>query len=311
MKIDRRKFLANTTGIAALSLAPLEYLKAKNNTNMQANNFKPIILATNWGFEGTVDAFCAQAKKAGYDGIEMWWPMEQKNQDILFDALKKHELAIGFLCGVGDEEPTKHIAAFKNMLNSLLQHTKQTPLYVNCHSGKDYFSFEVNNEIIAFTIEQSKKSGIPIYHETHRSRMLYSAPNAKKFMEKNEALNITLDISHWCNVHESLLHDQENTVQLALSRTGHIHARVGHAEGPQVNDPRAPEWETTVKRHLEWWDAVVQMKIKNGAHQMTFLTEFGPPNYMPTMPYTQQPLSNQWEINVYMMQLLRKRYQQS
>jgi sugar phosphate isomerase/epimerase len=278
---------------------------------MQPNNFKAIILATNWGFEGTVDAFCAKAKKAGYDGIEMWWPMEQKNQEILFDALNKHELSIGFLCGVGEEEPIKHIAAFKNMLTSLLQHTKQKPLYVNCHSGKDYFSFDVNNEIIEFTLEQSKKSGIPIYHETHRSRMLYSAPNAKQFMEKNEALKITLDISHWCNVHESLLHDQEKTVQMALSRTGHIHARVGHAEGPQVNDPRAPEWETTVKRHLEWWDTVVQMQIKNGANQMTFLTEFGPPNYMPTMPYTQQPLSNQWEINVYMMQLLRKRYQQS
>ena len=128
-------------------------------------------------------------------------------------------------------------------------------------------------------------------------------------MEKNEDLKITLDISHWCNVHESLLHDQENTVQLALSRTGHIHARIGHPEGPQVNDPRAPEWTETVHRHFEWWDAVVQMQIKNGAHQLTFLTEFGPPNYMPTMPYTQQPLSNQWEINVYMMQLLRKRYQ--
>jgi len=311
VKIDRRKFLANTTGIAALSVAPLEYLKAKNTTHMQPNNFKAIILATNWGFEGTVDAFCAKAKKAGYDGIEMWWPMDQKNQEILFEALNKHELSIGFLCGVGEEEPTKHVAAFKNMLTSLLQHTKQTPLYVNCHSGKDYFSFDVNNEIIEFTLEQSKKSGIPIYHETHRSRMLYSAPNAKQFMEKNEALKITLDISHWCNVHESLLHDQEKTVQMALSRTGHIHARVGHAEGPQVNDPRAPEWETTVKRHLEWWDIVVQMQIKNGANQMTFLTEFGPPNYMPTMPYTQQPLSNQWEINVYMMQLLRKRYQQS
>jgi len=29
---------------------------------------------------------------------------------------------------------------------------------------------------------------------------------------------------------------------------------------------------------------------------------------MPTLPYTQQPLANQWEINVHMMKLLRKRY---
>lgn len=311
MKIDRRKFLANTTGIAALSLTPLEYLKANNIKTMESNNFKPIILATNWGFEGSLDAFCTKAKNAGYDGIEMWWPMEKEGQENLFDALKKYELSIGFLCGVGEEDPIKHVAAFKNMLTNLIQHTKQPPLYVNCHSGKDYFSFEVNNEIIEFTIEQTKRTGIPIYHETHRSRILYSAPNAKRFMEKNEDLKITLDISHWCNVHESLLHDQEKTVQLALSRTGHIHARIGHPEGPQVNDPRAPEWETTVQRHFEWWDAVVQMKIKNGVHQLTFLTEFGPPNYMPTMAYTQQPLSNQWEINVYMMQLLRKRYQHS
>jgi hypothetical protein len=29
---------------------------------------------------------------------------------------------------------------------------------------------------------------------------------------------------------------------------------------------------------------------------------------MPTTPYTRQPLADQWAINVYMMQLLRKRY---
>lgn len=307
MKIDRRKFLSKTTGIASLSLASFTQLNA--NTTMQPNHFKPIILATNWGYEGSLDSFCNKVKLAGYDGIEMWWPMDQKEQQLLFDTLKKYDLAIGFLCGVGNEEATKHNAAFKNMVNSLLDNTQQKPLYINCHSGKDYFSFDANNEIIEFTIAQSKKSGIPICHETHRSRMLYSAPITKQFMEKNEALRITLDISHWCNVHESLLHDQENTVQMALSRTDHIHARIGHAEGPQVNDPRAPEWATTVQRHLEWWDAIVQMKIKNGATTMTFLTEFGPPNYMPTMPYSQQPISNQWDINVYMMELIRKRYQ--
>ena len=119
---------------------------------------------------------------------------------------------------------------------------------------------------------------------------------------------MTLDISHWCNVHESLLHDQDETVQLALERTDHIHARIGHPEGPQVNDPRAPEWESAVKRHLDWWDAIVAMKIKKGVNQLTILTEFGPPDYLPTLPYTRQPLADQWDINVYMMQLLRKRY---
>ena len=59
--------------------------------------------------------------------------------------------------------------------------------------------------------------------------------------------------------------------------------------------------------HLAWWDKVVERKKKAG-ERTTILTEFGPPLYMQTLPYTLQPLSNQWEINVYMMQLLRKRY---
>jgi len=52
---------------------------------------------------------------------------------------------------------------------------------------------------------------------------------------------------------------------------------------------------------------VVARKKKNG-DRMVFLTEFGPPDYMPTMAYTQQPLADQWAINVHMMNLLRKRY---
>ncbi|GAB1483119.1 hypothetical protein MASR2M78_19350 [Treponema sp.] len=49
--------------------------------------------------------------------------------------------------------------------------------------------------------------------------------------------------SRWCTVAESYLEDQKEAVDAALSRTDHIHARVGFPEGPQVGDPAAPEWE--------------------------------------------------------------------
>ena len=94
---------------------------------------------------------------------------------------------------------------------------------------------------------------------------------------------------------------------MTLDRVHHIHARIGHPEGPQVNDPRAPEWEKIVNTHLGWWDKVAERKKKNG-ERLTILTEFGPPDYMPTLPYTRQALADQWAINVHMMQLLRKRY---
>ena len=51
----------------------------------------------------------------------------------------------------------------------------------------------------------------------------------------------------------------------------------------------------------------IEIKKQKGEVQ-TILTEFGPPTYMPTLPYTQQPLADQWAINVYMKDLWRKRY---
>jgi hypothetical protein len=52
----------------------------------------------------------------------------------------------------------------------------------------------------------------------------------------------------------------------------------------------------------------VQQAIAGGASRMTFLTEFGPADYLPTLPYSRQPVANQWDINVYMLQLIRNRY---
>ncbi len=308
MAFNRRKFLSMSAGITGLALAPLEEMFAQKPLFVVPEKFSLKVMGTSWGFDGSVDAFCAKAKKAGYDGIEMWWPGNATAQKELFDALHKHQLDIGFLTGGSDKDPAKHFQQFKQMIDGAASQQIQKPLYINCHSGRDFFSMEENGKFIEYTSLVAKNTGIIICHESHRSRILFAAHIAKAYIQKYPDLRMTLDISHWCNVHESLLHDQEETVRLALTRVDHIHARVGHTEGPQVNDPRAPEWDATVKRHLEWWDAVVQQKINNGIHTVTILTEFGPPDYMPTLPYTRQPMADQWAINVYMMQLLRKRY---
>jgi len=310
MPINRRKFL-NITGAtgAGLLLSSLEKVSAASKPAVTATaGFELKILNTGWGFAGTVDTFCEKTKKEGYDGIEMWWPLNKKDQDDLFAALQKHQLEIGFLCGASQSNPAEHLSSFKTMIDAAAGNTIQRPLYINCHSGRDYFTYEQNKLFIDHTSSLSKQTGITICHETHRSRMMFAAHIARNFAEKIPELKFTFDVSHWCNVHETLLQDQKETVDLVLSRVEHIHARIGHPEGPQVNDPRAPEWEAAVKQHLAWWDKVMERKKKNG-ERMTVLTEFGPPDYMPTLPYTRQPLGDQWAINVHMMKLLRQRYQ--
>ncbi len=309
MNQNRRDFL-KLTGLttSATLLSSLESFSTEPQPIVPTNgNYKLKVLATNWGFDGTIDAFCAKAKKEGYDGIENWWPENKNEQDEMFAALKKHNLEVGFLYGAWQTNPAEHLAHFKKVMDTIAKQTIQKPLYINLHSGRDYFSFDDNKKFIEYTNVLAKDTGISIYHETHRGRMLYAAHVTGDFIHKYPELKLTLDISHWCNVHESLLDDQPETIELALQRTEHIHARIGYAEGPQVNDPRAPEWDGTVKQHFAWWDKVVERKKKNG-ETMTFLTEFGPPLYMPTLPYTLQAVSNQWDINVYMLQLLRKRY---
>ncbi len=310
MKQDRRKFIKNSaTATSALYLSSLEpfFISKKTEFSMD-KNYKLTIMATSWGFDGSMDEFCAKVKKEGYDGVELWWPTDNKKaQDEIFTALKKYNLEIGFLCGGGQRDPQEHLEFYKKMIDAAAKQQVQRPLYINNHSGRDHYSFEQNKKFIEHTTALAKETGISIVHETHRSRMLFAAHVTKEFIEKIPELRLNLDISHWCNVHESLLSDQTAAVQLALDRADLIHARIGHPEGPQVNDPRAPEWENVVKQHFEWWDIVVERKKKNGK-RMVFLTEFGPPDYMPTMAYTRQPLADQWAINVHMMNLLRKRY---
>lgn len=271
------------------------------------NEFELKILGTGWGFTDTIDELCGRIKKEGYDGIEVLWPAEKKAQEELFAALEKYELELGLLCAGFDSDYQKHLEEFIAATNEAATQTIRRPLFINCHSGRDHFSYEQNKAFIDHTTRLSRETGITICHETHRARILYSAPAARHYLDTIPELRITFDVSHWCNVSESLLEDQQETLDLALSRTDHIHARIGHPEGPQVSDPRAPEWEPAVRAHLGWWDKIVEAKRKAGK-RLTVLTEFGPPDYMPTLPYSRDPLSDQWAINVYMLQLLRERY---
>ena len=86
----------------------------------------------------------------------------------------------------------------------------------------------------------------------------------------------------------------------------HIHARIGFEEAPQVNDFTAPEWENHVAQYLKWWQRILE--INKDKSSFSFLTEFGPEPYMPTLPFTQSPVTNQWKTNVAMKNLLRKTF---
>lgn len=182
------------------------------------------------------------------------------------------------------------------------------PLLINSHTGRDYFSLAQHIALVDIAAEISAKTGIDIVHETHRGRLGYSPQTMHALFHRRHQLRITADFSHWTCVTESMLEHFEDIMNEAILRTRHVHARVGYQQGPQVPDPRAPEWHTALQRFLHWWDRIVEVNAGIGTKRLTFTTEFGPVPYMPLVPFTGQPIADQFEINCFMKDLLKDRY---
>ncbi len=287
--------------ILYLLLFSAVWLKAQDSAHPLQISF----FCTNWGMDVPWDTFCGQLKAAGFDGVETWLPADSEHREEMVAALEKYELELILLSGGRGSTFETYLETYVANLKLAAQYR---PRLINCHTGKDYFTFDQNRQLIDTAAAIGRESGVEVVHETHRGRFSFAAHITRSYLERLPGLSLTLDISHWCNVHESMLADQAETVELALSRTRHIHARVGHPQGPQVNDPRAPEWKEVVQQHLKWWDQVLKYQQQTGKATLTITTEFGPPAYMPVLPYTKQPVANQWSINNYMLNLLKTRY---
>ena len=233
-------------------------------------------------------------------------PFEKKEKSDILSLLKEYELElVAQHWETSHPDPLLHKEIYKRHLLNLAE---ANPLFINSQTGKDYFSFEDNSELINISFQVENETGIPVVHETHRGKFSFALHITRQYLEKLPGLVLGLDLSHWCNVAESLLQDQQDSLDLALVRTSHIHARVGYAEGPQITDPRLPKWGETMNFHLSCWDKVFENFVRLGRECLTITPEFGPYPYMLLLPYTQMPVANQWEINLYMKDLLKERY---
>jgi sugar phosphate isomerase/epimerase len=261
-----------------------------------------------WGSESlSFETFCKNASEAGYDGVEMALPLDDGPRTrAIIQALEENGLQlIAQHWETADADIERHIDLFRQRLE---WQASARPEFINSQTGRDWFSFEDNQRITDAADEVSKRTGIKIVHETHRGKFTFCAAQTRRFLLANPDLRLTADFSHWCNVSDSLLEDQGEAVAAAIGRADHMHARIGHPEGPQVTDPRAPEWEPALSAHLAWWDAIIESRRSEGAERFTITPEFGPVPYMPTLPFTNQPVADQWAINAQMMNLPKERY---
>ncbi|WP_322518479.1 sugar phosphate isomerase/epimerase [Chitinophaga sancti] len=231
-----------------------------------------------------------QVKKEGYDGVE--YAITADTSDAVLDnvwnlAEKNNMELIPQHFDTSSSDFSEHCDLYARWMERIKKYPR---VKINSQTGRDIFSFEQNCALI-------KLAGPGVIHETHRGKFSFAAHVTKQYLESIPELRITFDISHWVSVAESFLEDQTEAVELAINRASHVHARVGFPEGPQIPDPRLPKWQEAVDKHIGWWLQIANRNSKDEV--LTITTEFGP------FPYLTHNVS-QWDINVYMMRLLKK-----
>lgn len=276
------------------------------------NNMEIKYICTYWGCEHlSAKEFLSNVLQNGYDGVEINFP-----DDELFIVEFNAELErirntinSNFIFIAQQVLPNKketvneYIARITQRLEFLIQ---LKPNYINSHTGKDFYDFSDNCKIIEICNQLTRVSGIPIWHEIHRGRFSFHLKTLVSYLDIFPKINLIADFSHFCVVSESDLHDQSDLLSKIYPNIKHIHARIGFEQSPQVNNPFAPEWKTYLEQYLFWWKEIIAIQKNKKSAIFTITPEFGPFPYMPQEPFTQKPLSNQWEINLQMKNYLQQ-----
>lgn len=266
-----------------------------------------------WGFESIPwEVFVVRVKEAGYAGIE-WFPYSERiDSQIVLTLLQQQGLELCIVMtvtGVHNDIDNYLIELRKQLLDICsIRNGDLAPLFISAQTGREYYTEEQIDLCLACCAEVSREFQIPIYHETHRNKWAYAAHVVLPVLKKHPNLLLTLDISHWFCVSESYLEDQQEVVEMAVVQARHIHARVGHIEGPQVYEPSSPEYAETLEAHLKIWDKYIKARLEMGAEVCTITPEFGPPPYMVFEGRIGSAQQEQWRLNCWMKDLLENRY---
>jgi hypothetical protein len=250
-----------------------------------------------WGMEGPLEQQFERIAAAGYDGVEAWLTDSTFDRKHVLQLAEQHKLRIivaGAIAKTPDIQPT---------LNAFAEYN---PVKINIQSGIDSMSLDEGKRFVEAMLEAENKLGITVMQETHRGKLLYAPWVAAAYLREFPEMHVTADYSHWVNVCERLPIDQAEAINLANTHARHIHGRVGYEEGPQVPDPSAPEYATQLSWHETQWKAIRDARQAAGETTFTFTPEYGPPGYLHTLPHTNVPVADLWEVCLWAANRARK-----
>jgi len=184
---------------------------------------------------------------------------------------------------------------------------------INVHSGCDSWTLEEKIEFMKAALKIEEDEKMFIVHETNRSRILFNPWVTRDILKQLPQLKVNADLSHFTCVAERIFDEKYDTdwpeILELLSQSVHlVHARVGYAQGPQVEDPRAPEYQKEWNAHLSWWRAIWKGQMKRGLKVSYVEPEHGPTPYLHNIPYTQMPVANLWDVNTWIGKQIQEEF---
>ncbi len=272
-----------------------------------------VVLQSLWGFNGELRQAIRRARTHGFDGLEVNLDhptLAPCDPSRVSEALADARLALMLEVVTGGgyvpdlaAGPETHLSELTDQLEACRAFQ---PLGVTVITGSDSWSWSQQTWFWDRALELATASPLPVTFETHRSRSLADPWRIGAWLERHPQLRLTADLSHWCVASERLMTPELEPVAAIAGRVDHIHARVGHAQGPQVSHPFAPEHAGALAAHRACWQLFAERARQRGLPRLTLTPEFGPDGYLPTLPFTDQPVADLLEINQAMAGWLRR-----
>ncbi len=272
------------------------------------------LFKTLWGHSGSLSEAADQAIEAGFVGLEGNADVPQARRDELQSTLQTRQLHyIQEIVTAGGYVPRRQATLEEHVSDVERQLQLGRPLapkWVTVIGGCDGWSLDQSVRFFSEAQEIAARMNIACSFETHRSRSLFNPWITLAVLQRLPELKLTCDFSHWVVVMERQLDDDWDVVREVARHAHHIHARVGYDQGPQVPHPAAPEYAGALASHQRYWETIWSMQRGKGASITTMTAEFGPDGYLHTLPFTQLPVADLWEINAWMGRTEREHFQE-
>ncbi|CAB3805681.1 hypothetical protein LMG28614_06264 [Paraburkholderia ultramafica] len=262
------------------------------------------LFKTFWGYGAGPREAAPLVRTAGFDGIEAQVPADAAQREAFASAIADEHLAfIAEITTAGSYVPERSATPAQHLHDleaKIVLGKPLKPRFFSVIAGCDAWPAETQIDFFSRAVELAARHDVICSFETHRSRSLFNPWITRDVVRAVPQLRLTCDFSHWVVVCERLLDSEWDALAEIAPHAHHIHGRIGYPQGPQVPHPAAPEYADCLQSHLRIWEALWTAQVAAGYAVTTMTPEFGPDGYLHTLPFTNAPVADLWEVNTWM-----------